>query len=218
MPSVPRRQKLPHPPVVLLPPRERRRHRPGRRPRLDDPSDKTEARLGHVQYSPGRLARVFEPHEHVSGAHQPAREAGEGKRVGHHRTDRGAGLVVWVLRGISSRRDIKVKTFIGPGDALFSELASWLFAGRLFGGYALSPPAPGWRSAARARTWAPGRRAHRWASRGRLVSCALAARASTRACAPRRARVAGNQRGSPPRWGARAAGGSNRGRPAGAYR
>ena len=153
-----------------------------------------------------------------------ARKAGEGERVGHHRTDRGAGLVVWVLRGIS-RRDIKGKTkggeamdLIGPNVALFLGARVVAFRGAVFGGYALSPPAPGWRSAARARTWAPGRRAHRWAWRGRLVSCALAARASTRACAPRRASVAGFQRGSPPRRGARAAGGSSRGRPAGAYR
>ena len=222
-PSVPRRQKLSPPAVVLLPPRERRRHRPARRPLGDDLFDKIEARLRHV-HDAGRLARVFEPHEDVSGAHQPAREAGEGERVGHHRTDRGAGLVVWVLRGIS-RRDIKVKNKggeamdrIGPNVALFLGARVVAFRGAVFGGYALSPPAPGWRSAARARTWAPGRRAHRWAWRGRLVSCALAARASTRACAPRRASVAGFQRGSPPRRGARAAGGSSRGRPAGAYR
>ena len=137
-PSVPRRQKLSPPAVVLLPTRERRRHRPARRPLGDDLFDKIEARLRHV-HDAGRLARVFEPHEDVSGAHQPAREAGEGERVGHHRTDRGAGLVVWVLRGIS-RRDIKVKNKggeamdrIGPNVALFSELASWLFAGRCSG-------------------------------------------------------------------------------------
>lgn len=126
MPSVPRRQKLPHPPVVLLPPRERRRHRPARRRSRDDFFDKVETRARHVHVA-GRLARVFEPHEDVSGAHQPAREAGEGKRVGHHRTDRGAGLVRWVLRGRYREGMSRLKIKVARKRRIQSD-PTWLFS------------------------------------------------------------------------------------------